>query len=299
MIEYIHVSCSANWFSSIISPPSTARHLALQFCVLTTTLTAMRKKSVRSPISDKQAGLRQAGQSLREQMAKQEEKIVQHLLVPACLFMVMWMEWFAVWFKLPRQPWIFTALFVGGCFYTGWRLYKIVQVRRNLRRGEEAERAVGSLLEAIGPKLGFRVYHDLLGDNFNVDHILIGPRGVFCIETKYRSKPARGQTVIDYDGATLRINGGPADAAIIIQAKAEGRYLRAVLSTDEKRVWAQPVVVFPGWYVKTTRPLEKGEVPVFNEQMLETYLASKPEQFAPEVVGQWRHTIEALLRQMV
>lgn len=259
----------------------------------------MRKKSVRSPISDKQVGLRQAGQSLREQMAELDEKAIQHLLVPACLFMVMWMEWFAVWFKLPRQPWIFTALFVGGCFYTGWRLYKIVQVRRNLRRGEAAERAVGSLLEAIGPKLGFRVYHDLLGDNFNVDHILIGPRGVFCIETKYRSKPAKGQTVIDYDGATLRINGGPADAAIIIQAKAEGRYLRNLLSENEQKVWIQPLVVFPGWFVKTVCPPDSLSVRVFNEKMLETYLASKPEQFAPEVVGQWRQTIEALLRQTV
>lgn len=63
-----------------------------------------------------------------------------------------------------------------------------------------------------------------------------------------------------------------------------------------QRVWAQPVLVLPGWYVKTTHQLEKGEVPVFNEQMLETYLASKSEQFAPELVSQWREKVEALLR---
>lgn len=254
------------------------------------------KKLLRSPISEKQTGLRQAGQSLREQMSALDEKVVQHLLAAAALFMVMWMEWFAVWFKLPRQPWLYTLLFLGCGFYAGWHLRKLAQTRRNLRHGEEAERAIGSLLETIGPKFGFRVYHDLIGDGFNVDHILIGPRGVFCVETKYRSKPARGQTVIDYDGSTLHINSGPADEAIVIQAKAQGRYLRELLASDEQRVWVQPLVTFPGWYVKTTRPLERRDVLVLNDKQLEHYLNSQPEQFAPEVVRNWQKTLESLLR---
>lgn len=256
----------------------------------------MPKPADRSPIASQYAGLRQAGQSLREQRGKEDEKLLQILLAPLLLFFAAWMEWISVLFNQPRRPWLYTTFFALGCIYAFWRIYKIRPFYRNLRRGEEAERAVGTLLEQIGPKLGFRVYHDLVGDNFNVDHILIGPRGVFCIETKYRSKPLKGQTVIDYDGETLRINGGPADAAVIIQAKAEGRYLREILSTDEKRVWAQPVVLFPGWFVKTSRVLARGEVPVFNEKLLEGYLAEKPEQFPPEVVSLWRQKVEALLR---
>ena len=38
---------------------------------------------------------------------------------------------------------------------------------------------------------GFAVFHDVPGDKaFNVDHVVIGPQGVFAVETKGRGKPA-------------------------------------------------------------------------------------------------------------
>lgn len=50
------------------------------------------------------------------------------------------------------------------------------------------------------------MFHDVVGDGFNVDHILIGPAGVFTVETKTHSKP-KGNSQIVFDGETIRIDG--------------------------------------------------------------------------------------------
>ncbi|GJM24502.1 MAG: hypothetical protein DHS20C16_09170 [Phycisphaerae bacterium] len=52
---------------------------------------------------------------------------------------------------------------------------------------------------------GYRVYHDIQCDGFNIDHVLIGPGGVFVIETKTASKPTKGNATIKYDGESTRI----------------------------------------------------------------------------------------------
>ena len=49
--------------------------------------------------------------------------------------------------------------------------------------------------------------HDLIGENFNVDHVLLGPADIFTVETKTLSKPARGKAEVRYDGQTLTVNG--------------------------------------------------------------------------------------------
>src|SRR5207244_1767943 len=65
-------------------------------------------------------------------------------------------------------------------------------------RGASAEEHVGGLLEQLA---GWRVIHDASMGRGNVDHILIGPAGVFTVETKSRPDPVRVSAV---HGATLR-----------------------------------------------------------------------------------------------
>ncbi|MBU1055794.1 MAG: NERD domain-containing protein [Proteobacteria bacterium] len=41
-------------------------------------------------------------------------------------------------------------------------------------------------------KVGYKVYHDFPAEKFNIDHIIIGPAGVYAVETKARQKPTTG-----------------------------------------------------------------------------------------------------------
>src|SRR6266851_7383145 len=55
-------------------------------------------------------------------------------------------------------------------------------------RGASAEEHVGGLLNQLA---GWRVIHDASLGRGNVDHILIGPAGVFPVETKSHGGPIR------------------------------------------------------------------------------------------------------------
>ena len=52
-----------------------------------------------------------------------------------------------------------------------------------------------------------KIHHDIIGDGFNIDHILISTKGVYLIETKTYSKPLKGKTEIEFDGLDFYHNG--------------------------------------------------------------------------------------------
>jgi hypothetical protein len=52
-------------------------------------------------------------------------------------------------------------------------------------RGATAEEEVGAILDALTPH-GWRVMHDIDTGHGNIDHVAVGPPGVFTIETKSR-----------------------------------------------------------------------------------------------------------------
>lgn len=107
--------------------------------------------------------------------------------------------------------------------------------------GLEGERRVGRELERLSP-LGWRVLHGIEKSNGgDIDHLLIGPGGVFAINTKTH----RGASV--WVGDTMaKINGGqpqPYAAA----SKAEADYARSVLGRYcGFAVPVEPALVFVG-----------------------------------------------------
>ena len=83
--------------------------------------------------------------------------------------------------------------------------------------------------------MGTAVYHDFLADGFNIDHIVIGPTGVFTINTKAVSKPKDPNARIEYDGTRITIPGTKLDRDPIAQAKAERDFIRNWLRDNANR----------------------------------------------------------------
>jgi hypothetical protein len=97
-----------------------------------------------------------------------------------------------------------------------------------------------------------------------VDHVLIGPSGIYTIETKTISKPAKGQCFVTYDGEIIKVNGCQPERDPVVQAKAEAGWLRNLIEDSTgKKFKVQPVVLYPGWFI--TASVEWPEVWVFNE----------------------------------
>jgi len=58
---------------------------------------------------------------------------------------------------------------------------------------------------------------------------LIGPAGVFTIETKTWSKPVRGTATITFDGEELKCGSNKPDRDPVIQALAQSSWMRELL----------------------------------------------------------------------
>ena len=212
----------------------------------------MATKINRSPLTGRPLNL--PGQScdaaLRDFL---DDHFLFPLLLVLMLFLVSIWEWFAYARHLPRQPGVvtgvaFAALVTAGVYWQ-YRWKKVLA----LKLGRDGERVVGQFLERYSEPDAV-VFHDLPSSRGNVDHVVICSRGVYAIETKMRTKPAKGKPVVLVEGERLAINGLVPDRDPIAQARACADDVRRILKESTGKVFSvRPVVVFPGWFIDDKR----------------------------------------------
>jgi Nuclease-related domain len=142
-------------------------------------------------------------------------------------------------------------------------------------RGATGEEQVGGLLDGLAGD-GWRVIHDASLGRGNVDHILIGPAGIFTIETKSHPGPVK---VARVHGATLS------------QAQAQRKAIERV--TGET---VEPLIVFSRAWVDKPLARRKG-VRVTPARMLAGYLQRRPATLTQEQVEQAHARVAAALRK--
>jgi len=238
------------------------------------------KVDQRSPIKDRP--LRNPGQSLEGQ---RDLLITDKLLTPFIIAIVLCalagMEWWAYYRHLPRQPVTYTVIAVLAVAYCIWNYLRFKPKFSKLRLAIHGERTVGQYLDRLREQ-HYEVFHDVIGKGFNVDHVIIGPPGIFTVETKMRSKPARGEAKIIFNGETIAIDGVEPDRDPIIQGKAQSRWLKGLLTESTGRIFeVRPVVVFPGWWIEQ-RPGSTRQVWVLEPKALPGFLANEPVVLVPE-----------------
>jgi hypothetical protein len=241
------------------------------------------RKSKRSPLDRKP--LRTPGESIQRQIWDLLlDGLLPWVTAAVMLSMTAAHELTRWYFKAPPSPVWTSALAILAWGFAGYRLVKIRRKIRNLRLGLDGEKTVGQFLEDLRGR-GCRVFHDIEGEGFNLDHVVVAPQGIFVIETKTHSKPLRGQTVVEYDGEQVLINGHAPDRNPIVQVRALSRWLRNLLEESAgRRFPVRGVVVFPGWYVEN-RAREKGDVAVLNPKMLPALLDHEPLRLQPEDIA--------------
>lgn len=236
----------------------------------------------RSPLKDKP--LRLPGQSVAEERENLLEDSVGQPMVLALFFvLIAALEWWRVYTGMSPNPIVFSGAALVTVIYAAFRIKRALPKLRNLRQALEGERAVGQFLERLREQ-GFHVFHDVVGTGFNVDHVLVGPAGVFTIETKTWSKPVTGKAQLVFDGETIRAGGFEPDRDPIVQAKAQASWVRALLLESTGRtVDVRPVIVFPGWFVINSTGSFR-DIWVLEPKALPTFLKNEPTRMTPEDV---------------
>ncbi len=226
----------------------------------------------RSPFPDR--SLPQPGESLQDAAYDLIfDKYLAYAAIAITVAAVAGIEWIARWLNFPITPWSWTtaALVIGG--FATWRWFRIKPQLLQLKQGIRGERQVGQMLEELRT-IGYAVFHDIPGDGFNIDHAIVGPGGVFAIETKTHSLPS-GRGNIEYDGKNVLINGRTLDRDPVAQAEAVSRHLRDILKNVTARdVNVRPVVLFPGWWV--AQKARDCHVWVLNPKALASFLENEP-----------------------
>jgi hypothetical protein len=236
----------------------------------------------RSPIKDRP--LRQAGQSLIEERERTLEDQVLPWLLAAMLFLVVAaVEWFQELTGAANSPRVFTLVAAVAVAACAWRIARIRPRLRRLRQGIDGEKAVGQYLERLRQD-GYDVFHDVTAEGFNVDHVLVGPAGIFTVETKTWSKPERGDAKVAYDGTRLTANGLEPDRDPVVQAKAQSRWLGTIVRESTGRDFdVFPVVLFPGWFVEQDRK-SRSTVWLLEPKGLPAFLQQEPVKLTREEV---------------
>lgn len=224
------------------------------------------KRRSRSPFKEKL--LSPAGESLRLKIEGLRERMLEEAMILSAFATLAGIAIMGI----STRNWIFNVtawVLLGGIGFVlcrkQWR--KLRDLRndlRNYRLGFDGERYVAEKLSVL-TRLGYRVFHDFFFDmkpggeatNFNIDHIVVGPAGVFVIETKACRQPngelpdGEKSHKVSADGDALRFPGGHRRRKPLDQARRNAEDLSKWLTgSAPRKVTVFPIVAMPGWYTE-------------------------------------------------
>jgi hypothetical protein len=260
-----------------------------------------RSSQERTPFPDNTRLLRAPGESLRRRLVELDEKLLDQFVLTIGLPAVAYgaLLYLSAQLRADHPYLALTLVWLGlagllAAFYTGARrLIGLIDLRRNLRLGYFGERVVAEHMEPL-KAAGHRIFHDIpAGDPpagsstapDNIDHIVVGPAGVFAIETKTRRK-GRARVgfmahEIIFDGTNLAFPWGE-DRHGLDQAHRQAEWLARFLAGQTGRtVPVHALLVFPGWTI-----LRKGRSPVhvLAPRELPAFIARPPSEHTGFVV---------------
>lgn len=234
----------------------------------------VRARQDRAPFPENTRLLRGPGESLQRKIAELNDQLERALVTGFLIPLLALGVGFSLASVLKNNTGLVCAALGVLAFailivFGARRVIAVLDRRRNTALGLFGERIVAEHLEPL--KLtGHRVFHDVpAGDPpagstaapFNLDHVVIGPAGVFAIETKTRRK-GRARVgfmahEIIYDGRVLSYPWGE-DQHGLDQARRQSEWLAAHLARQLGRpIPVQALLVFPGWMI-----IRKGRGPV-------------------------------------
>jgi hypothetical protein len=244
------------------------------------------KKNKKSPLKD--SPLHTAGQSLDESINNLafDGLAIFFILTILFLFLIFEIHYLSSpliivkWLNQTFPPYInpitiiIPLLSLIGIIYCVYRLIIIIKRIKTYKLGRDGERIVGEIFDNLRSKR-FVVFHDIVAGNFNIDHVILTPHGIFTIETKTYSKPPKGE--VTYKDDKIIAGNMNLGNKIIIQAESESKWLESILKESTgKNYNVMPVIVFPGWFVQPMPETLKKRIWILNPEALPSFIINKP-----------------------
>ena len=172
---------------------------------------------------------------------------------------------------LGAGTWLFGGLFVASLISVSVYWQKGMRRVESFFRGARGEERVANVLASLPDT--YHVFNDFIAGGDHVDHVVVGPTGVFSVETK--SWQGRVEIV---EGHILA-NGSLPTRDPAAQTQREADRVKAKIRDLGFDVTVVPVVCFASdTFIGGTGAL--GQAKVMNANALVDWLSSLPESFA-------------------
>jgi hypothetical protein len=176
----------------------------------------------------------------------------------------------------PRLGLVVAGLAVAAA---GWGLrFRLSAHAVAWRRGAAGERRTARLLDLL-ERRGWAVLHDLAvpGSRANIDHLVIGPGGVFVIDSKHY----RGRLRLDSSGRLCHGGYPLAPTLEVVSFEAD----QAAVVLPDPGLAVRPIVAVHGAQVPWGKVVASG-VPVVSVRCLPSMLRALPAVLGPERVAE-------------
>jgi hypothetical protein len=240
---------------------------------------------------------RPAGESLRLKLIELDDKLVDRLILFISVPAMLW----TIGPILPKAGWVLLVLAVlissPWVAVFGRKIYRLDRERSDYQLGFDGERFVGEALTPLVAQ-GFEIYHDVPFEGFNIDHVLVGPPGVFAVETKTRRKPVdetgAKEYRVEFDGTKLQWPWGP-EAHDVEQAVNNARSLAQWLGgAVGESIYVASILTLPGWLVDRTAPPTR--VHVVNPKEIIKVCGSKQAELGDILIRRICHQLDQKCR---
>ncbi len=188
--------------------------------------------------------------------------------------------------------WFAGALAGAGGGVWGWVRESPPEYVENWHLGAEGERKTERALEPLA-KAGWSFAHDIQGPGGNIDHIAVGPAGVYLLETKN----PRGSVEIRKGVTHVRSRHDPDRTTPLrsVRPQAAGAAARVKHEIEERsgiRTWVQPTVVF--WSDFPAQIVEDDRCVYVHGSRLASWLRERPETLDQQQVERVAAAIASL-----
>lgn len=209
-------------------------------------------QAYRSPLRDRP--LRTAGESLHDRLLDIAFGQIFGWAAAATIMVVFaGLEWLRYFHPTSPRPKTLTVIAVVVAAIAVIRVRRLMHSAAKLKMARHGELMVAEMLQQLVAS-GWRVFHDVPAQGFNVDHVAIGPRGILAIETKTRSKPRGENARIVVDDNGIAIAGRHIGWEPVEQAQRQATWLKTRLTESTARTFdVRTIVLYPGWFIEDRR----------------------------------------------
>ena len=239
------------------------------------------------------------GEGLQEKIRDIEFSIYETIMIPGFFVMLTILLWLFCldikWFKFDIATAIIYTIITIFLIIRAFR--KVKDLRKSLnnyRKGLEGERLVGEVLNKLSNDQTY-VFHDIPGDRFNVDHIIVSTRGVFVIETKHFDRSKCHEFTFDGNMVYRQMKDGARFLCpkLLPQMDGEAKFIQnEIENRTEMKIPVIKVAVLIGCFIHTPAENEPNQCMknyfskywIVNEKLLSSMFLEEKEIYDDSVV---------------